>query len=277
MLANQGAVDQVAAPTSAEEWTEGYWLCECGCGCSEKLEWRMRSIWSHLGGNLGAMYCPRCREVALTSAADAVCGNATNGWTRCHVCRAPIDWQPAGVEGIASQVGACRCGPAAWWVETDGRGTVWRLYAADLWADASDGTMKPIILSRDEVRELLAAGELVICRGVRADADQARALARYGGPGDRLWVREAFSTRRDGDTVRVRYPADGGHGEPKVVPIATAGRHYAGERYFTLPAKYMPRWASRLELEILEATVTEQGGRRLLTLRARSADTGNPP
>lgn len=82
----------------------------------------------------------------------------------------------------------------------------------------------------------------------------------YGQPGDRLWVRETWKPRIvhacfdmacDCETVWVDYPAGG------------EGRHFEGEaipdewfmpkaaiRGRSVPSLHMPRWASRLVLEI---------------------------
>lgn len=73
-------------------------------------------------------------------------------------------------------------------------------------------------------------------------------LCPYGQPGDRLYVREAWRTvesldelapRRLAETVPVRYEADGAvRGKLR----EEAGRYRHG--------RFMPRWASRIDLEI---------------------------
>lgn len=68
----------------------------------------------------------------------------------------------------------------------------------------------------------------------------------YGAPGDRLWVREAWHTHafldavppRDITTRSIHYAADG--------PIKTGKRR---------PGMFMPRWASRITLEIVSVRV----------------------
>lgn len=65
----------------------------------------------------------------------------------------------------------------------------------------------------------------------------------YGTPGDRLWVREAFLVDHEGMT----YAADGAEIEPPEHPApglkweGKEGRH---------PSIHLPRWASRIMLEI---------------------------
>lgn len=64
----------------------------------------------------------------------------------------------------------------------------------------------------------------------------------FGAPGDRLWVREAFhvmQSRHDGDTGSVLYHADG-HGD------------WIGK---WTPSIHMPRWASRITLEVMGVRV----------------------
>ena len=68
----------------------------------------------------------------------------------------------------------------------------------------------------------------------------------YGKPGDRLWVREAFRNRRvDNSPGDVVYRAD--HPGESTVP-GSYGRSWK-------PSIHMPRWASRITLEIVSARV----------------------
>lgn len=65
---------------------------------------------------------------------------------------------------------------------------------------------------------------------------------RYGQPGDRLWVRETFSYTGDGDTItnQILYRSDGEQIDRD--PIWR-------------PSIHMPRWASRITLEIVNVKV----------------------
>lgn len=81
----------------------------------------------------------------------------------------------------------------------------------------------------------------------------------YGKPGDLLWVRESFRLRADQNHKRPSddwwksgawYAADG----PNSLPSGCAGG--AGK---LRPSIHMPRWASRLTLEIVETGVEQLG------------------
>lgn len=61
----------------------------------------------------------------------------------------------------------------------------------------------------------------------------------YGQPGDRLWVRETWMECHSGELVN-------GHGKP--LYRASWGNTPEGQRW--KPSIHMPRWASRLNLEI---------------------------
>lgn len=71
--------------------------------------------------------------------------------------------------------------------------------------------------------------------------DQILALCPYGQPGDRLWVREAWSTHACFDSVS---PAT----------LTTRSIHYLADGKVETgkgrPSIHMPRWASRISLEI---------------------------
>lgn len=79
------------------------------------------------------------------------------------------------------------------------------------------------------------------------DTDRFTLPCPYGKPGDRLWVRETFAARRDIDPTTdlkrarhyLNYRADG------------SGFNPADENKWR-PSIFMPRWASRLTLEVSE-------------------------
>lgn len=108
---------------------------------------------------------------------------------------------------------------------------------------------KPILLTRAEVRELLATGQADIRRRQPGPV----ALRTRHELGGLLWVREPFATRADGATVRVRYCADPREAEARVVAIDQAEPRFRTAGYRTWPAKYMPAWASRLMLKVTDA------------------------
>lgn len=89
--------------------------------------------------------------------------------------------------------------------------------------------------------------------------DGFRALCPYGAPGDRLWVREAFALAPacndpdpdNSDDWHIIYRADGderpwlsGSGED-VTEVPTPWR----------PSIFMPRWASRITLDVTDVRV----------------------
>ena len=72
------------------------------------------------------------------------------------------------------------------------------------------------------------------------------AIAPYGQPGDRLWVREAWA--RDDEDGCMMYRADVGH--DVCADAWEQGRIEGVSRYRWRPSIHMPRWASRITLEI---------------------------
>ena len=127
----------------------------------------------------------------------------------------------------------------------------------------------PALLSRQEVRTLLDQGEVTIRRPLSRWAGGKSVPARYGRRGDRLWVREAFASREDGDQIKIRYPADGDRGRPRFVPIELAEPKYRTTRYLTRVPKYMPRWASRITLEVVASEIEPVGRGHVVLIRAK--------
>lgn len=79
----------------------------------------------------------------------------------------------------------------------------------------------------------------------------------YGKPGDRLWVREAWDFLPDSgpdepNAAMIRYWA-GGEWERRVVPDGFNPLIYGHEK--VRPSIHMPRWASRITLEIVSVRV----------------------
>ena len=72
----------------------------------------------------------------------------------------------------------------------------------------------------------------------------------HGVPGDRLWVRETWAQpfKRTAKSTGVIYRADG----PEHLSLAA---HQWGEGAPWRPSIFMPRWASRLTLEVTEVRV----------------------
>ena len=120
---------------------------------------------------------------------------------------------------------------------------------------------RPIIFSGEMVRAILDGRKTQTRRAVKLnhsgrvqragknwhlDDPDAVMACPYGQPGDRLWVRETFRSRRvDGLPGDVMYRAD--HPEEKTVP-GSYGRSWK-------PSIHMPRWASRILLEVTAVRV----------------------
>lgn len=139
------------------------------------------------------------------------------------------------------------------------------------------GKERPILFSGDMVRALLAGtksqtrrllgqfdtlhagwpgkkveecGEPEVCAHVHtSDGHHVRSLAcPYGQPGDRLWVRETFHVTAACDAVyRADYPANATSRGMENIPAEADVRW--------TPSIHMPRWASRLTLEVTEVRV----------------------
>lgn len=70
----------------------------------------------------------------------------------------------------------------------------------------------------------------------------------YGAPGDRLWVRETWQTTttpKDRDTSKLVFAADYDGARPGFVE----------DEWLWRPSIYMPRWSSRITLEVTEVRV----------------------
>ncbi|AVB28538.1 hypothetical protein L6218_11900 [Pseudomonas syringae pv. syringae] len=77
----------------------------------------------------------------------------------------------------------------------------------------------------------------------------------YGQPGDRLWVREAW---QDDAQVNAIAPRELSHGEPIQYPADGASRQNGCSMITpgkTRPSIHMPRWVSRILLEINDVRV----------------------
>lgn len=78
----------------------------------------------------------------------------------------------------------------------------------------------------------------------------------YGQPGDRLWVRETWAGWLAGDFPNINYRAGGG--EPNGLNPPSEGydpTHACWTDWKWRPSIFMPRWASRILLEIVAVRV----------------------
>lgn len=135
---------------------------------------------------------------------------------------------------------------------------------------------RPIIFSAPMVRALLDGSKTQTRRVVKvkpievsgfasyspeAIASVVRNFCPYGVPGDRLWVREMHILANRYKNVWCTYPADGEH---CVVPAPAFNDIYKPGK--VRPSIHMPRWASRISLEIMDIRVE-----RLHAIRERDA------
>ena len=77
----------------------------------------------------------------------------------------------------------------------------------------------------------------------------------YGQPGDRLWVREAWRVPAEFDRVKpsdLHAPSNGLLGTPVVYETT---RHESVQFGKLRPGMFMPRWASRITLEVISVRV----------------------
>lgn len=78
----------------------------------------------------------------------------------------------------------------------------------------------------------------------------------YGAPGDRLWVRETAQLAAVGpDCVSLRYRADPDMTSPSDFPRRGESRTVPFKSTTWTPAIHMPRWASRLTLDVVSVGV----------------------
>ena len=127
---------------------------------------------------------------------------------------------------------------------------------------------RPILFSSDMVRELLSGRKTQTRRVVKPQPQSAQMISDrmaslcypamlhracpYGAPGDRLWVRETHHVNHTGEVVHYRadYPVDG---DPFNADECGEDHALEGEKW--RPSIHMPRWASRLTLEVVAVRV----------------------
>lgn len=119
---------------------------------------------------------------------------------------------------------------------------------------------------KPQPREITVSGAhlegLWTCKGsieYRVTPRTAKNIAEacpYGQPGDRLWVRERWDFRdwqwNKDRKVRIAYAADGEQVD-RIAPLGWNATVYGAERW--RPSIHMPRWASRINLEVTAVRV----------------------
>lgn len=104
---------------------------------------------------------------------------------------------------------------------------------------------RPIIFSAPMVRAILAGRKTMTRR-------LATSPLRKCEPGDMLWVRESFKLADSGMDPRgehLIYNADGAHG------YAVSSSRFVKVKMKSISSIHMPRWASRITLEVTGARV----------------------
>jgi hypothetical protein len=113
---------------------------------------------------------------------------------------------------------------------------------------------RPVLFSGEMVRAILAGRKTQTRRLFRGASDlPGDFFSPHGVPGDRLWVRETFAwsdlpkapRRTDTGKPFVVYRANG-----EIVASVGAFHGNGVQRMNWTPSIYMPRWASRIDLEI---------------------------
>jgi hypothetical protein len=120
---------------------------------------------------------------------------------------------------------------------------------------------RSLILHAEEVRRVLADGTVTVCRPVRPQPNLSHGLpvwrftdrktgevtkCPFGAPGSKRWVKEAFWQSGCMNCGRIHYVAD----EPKM----------PGMMYEKRSSVHMPRWASRIDLDLTGVEVKQVQG-----------------
>ncbi|KTB95072.1 hypothetical protein AO073_14530 [Pseudomonas syringae ICMP 11293] len=130
---------------------------------------------------------------------------------------------------------------------------------------------RPILFSAPMVRAILLGQKTVTRRPIRfpfidkefgcelagneIGLDEIRSNCPYGVPGQRLWVREAWKADAQVNAIA---PRELSHGEPIQYPADGASRQNGCSMITpgkTRPSIHMPRWVSRILLEITDVRV----------------------
>lgn len=94
-------------------------------------------------------------------------------------------------------------------------------------------------------REVTAA----ITRGLMGGTNPAFGPCPYGQPGDRLWVRETWRIERRGSDYFIDFAAD--TGSPSMTrTVVVDAEALATKNMRWRPSIHMPRWASRITLDV---------------------------
>jgi hypothetical protein len=112
---------------------------------------------------------------------------------------------------------------------------------------------RPILFSAPMIRALLAGTKTQTRRIVKPGAPDDWNACPYGVIGDRLWVRETHAPAADSWGAWERRMQKDGCGPAPVIHYAADGGDPFVEKW--RPSIHMPRWASRITLEIVAVRV----------------------
>lgn len=100
--------------------------------------------------------------------------------------------------------------------------------------------VRAILEGRKTMTRRIITDESIISLREDGTPGKVQPRSRYGKPGDRLWVRETWAPHADMPTRAAIYRCDrGGDYQDNVT-----------EHFRWRPSIHMPRWASRIDLEI---------------------------
>jgi hypothetical protein len=119
----------------------------------------------------------------------------------------------------------------------------------------------PILFSAPMVRAILEGrktqtrrvipSKLQLCRSPEDEPEWFIQNSKYGQPGDHLWVRETWAVSGNWDGVKI---SDLPHHGIDIVYRASE-KYPNGGYYKWKPSIFMPRWASRITLKVMDVRV----------------------
>ena len=153
---------------------------------------------------------------------------------------------------------------------------------------------RPFVAYQHEVRAILDGSQTRFTRPIKPHPELGKpwkwwtvdplemdipiALCPYGILGDRLWVRETWATVNTFDKLAPkdipkgdqRWPAVWYDAHPQAAAsISNSGSQFIGKRR---PSTHMPRWASRITLEVTGVRVEQDSGQWLWVVEFRVSD-----
>ncbi|MDD1850585.1 hypothetical protein ACNPB1_19830 [Klebsiella pneumoniae] len=119
--------------------------------------------------------------------------------------------------------------------------------------------IKDCTVGRDQISKFIQIEKKFIGCYPEDVPELIRECCPYGVPGDRIWVREAFRVHsRATDVATLVYKASERNSwteQTHRVPVAVCNKPATPEKW--TPSLHMPRWASRILLEITDVRVEQ--------------------